>query len=203
MRERRISRTTLVVGLAAAALLGATMQGLAQPAGSAMGPGMMGGTGPGAGPGPAKAERYSSAAERPGEMGGHGPGHGMGPGMMGGYGPGYGMAPGMTGHHGGLHGLNLSDEQRAKLGNVHDDVHKKNWELSGRIMEASRKLERLQASEKRDRNAIASAYKEVSDLRFARLQARLDAQDAVEGALTQEQRQQLRRGVRWGTSPLR
>jgi len=136
-------------------------------------------------------------------MGGYGPGYGMGPGMMGGYGPGYGMGPGMMsgyGHgmgpgmgYGAFYGLDLSGEQRAKLDQIHEDIQKKRYATAERMAEAASKLNNLLAGDKRDRKAIAAAYKQVSDLRYERLQVRLDAQDRLDAVLTKDQREQLRR----------
>ena len=108
----------LIAAAAAAALLAA-------PAWAQMGPGMMGGYGTG-----------------PGMMGGYGPGgygpggYGMGPGMMGGYSPGgYGMGPGMMGGYGGYGGLNLTDEQRAKIDAIQQEASRKQWDLMGKTHE--------------------------------------------------------------------
>jgi Spy/CpxP family protein refolding chaperone len=170
------------------------------------GPGMMGGYGPGmmGGYGPGMMGGYG-----PGTMGGYGPGYGMGPGMMGGYGPsmmgghghGYGMGPGMMGGYGHgqgmLHQLNLSPEQWSKVNAIHQDVAKKNWDLAGKMHEEAYKLRNLAAAEKRDRNAITDQYKKVQEVRLQGFQARLDAQDKIDGVLTKEQKQQFRRFGSW------
>ncbi len=161
------------------------------------GPGMMGGYGPGYGPGPGMMGGYGPGYGRgPGMMGGYGPGYGMGPGMMGGYGRGYGMGPGMMGY-GALYGLQLSDDQRSKVQNIQDGAYKKNLELSSKMFDASRKLRDSLASAKPDRRAVAAAYKEVSDLRFQRLQIQLDAREQVDAVLTPEQRKQLQGWRAW------
>ena len=119
----------ILIAVAAAAAL------LAAPAWAQMGPGMMGGYGTGPG------------MTGPGMMGGYGPGgygpggYGMGPGMMGGYGPGgygpggYGMGPGMMGGYGGYGGLNLTDEQRAKIDAIQQEASRKQWDLMGKTHE--------------------------------------------------------------------
>ena len=187
--------------------------------GYGMGPGMMGGYGPGYGMGPGMMGGYGYGMG-PEMMGGYGPGYGMGPGMMGGYGygmgqgmtggygPGYGMGPGMMGGYGrgmgpgmgygAFYGLDLTDEQRAKIDQIHEDVQKRNYATAERTAEAFSKLRNLLASGKRDRKAMAAAYKQVSDLRYERLQARLDAQDRLEAVLNNDQREQLRRWRPWG-----
>lgn len=145
-------------------------------------------------------------------MGGYGPGgygqgyYGMGPGMMSGYGPGgYGMGPGMMGPgmmgggmgYGMLYQLNLSPDQWNKVNAIHEDLAKKQWDLTGRTREEAYKLRNLMASEKRDRGAIAAQYKKVQDLGQQEFQARLDAQEKIDATLTKEQKAQLRRYAPW------
>jgi Spy/CpxP family protein refolding chaperone len=171
--------------------------------GYGMGPGMMGGYGPGRG-------------------GGYGPGYGMGPGMMGGYGPGgggggygpgYGMGPGMMG--GGMMGggmgpgmmgggmgalwrLDLSDTQRQQVLKIQDELRRKNWEILGQQQDEQAKLrDAYFASGKRDRAAIVAAYKRIGDLRVQRIENSLDAAEKIEGVLTQQQRDQLKRWGPW------
>ena len=83
------------------------------------------------------------------QPGGYGPGQGMGPGggMMA---PGYGMGPGMMGGGmgpgmmGGMgagmifgQGLDLTDEQRARLYRIHEETAAKRWALMEQMHEAS------------------------------------------------------------------
>ncbi|MCZ7566070.1 MAG: Spy/CpxP family protein refolding chaperone [Burkholderiales bacterium] len=186
--------------------------------GQGMGPGMMQGYGPGGGRG------YSpDCGMGPGMMGGYGPGSGgMGPGMMGGmmgpgvtgygmmggYGPGYGMGPGMmggmmgpgmtgSGMMGPLWSLDLSDAQRAQISKIHDEVRRKNWDVLGKMQDEQAKLRDAYATGKRDRAAILGAYKRIGELRLQRIENALDAREKLEGVLTQEQREQLRRWGPW------
>jgi len=148
--------------------------------GGMMGPGMMGGM-----MGPGMMGGMMGPGMMGGMMGSHGPGYGMGPGMMGG--AGYGM----------LYQLNLSAEQWTKVNAIHQDLAKKNWELTGKLQEEGFNLRNLTAAETRDRSAITSQFKKLQDLRLQRFQARLDAQEKIEGVLTKEQRGQLRRFGSW------
>ena len=129
----------------------------------------------------------------PGMMGGYGPGmmHGRGPGrgMMGGGGPRRGMA------YRALRALDLTDEQRTKVDDVFEEAGRKKAALAEKTFEARWKLHRALSGEKRDRKAIAAAYKEVSDLRYERLQIRLDARDKLDAILSKEQRDQLRHHI--------
>jgi len=144
--------------------------------GYGMGPGMMGGAG-GYGMGP-------------GMMGGAG-GYGMGPGMMGG-----GTGPGMTGY-GPMAALALSDDQRAKIGKIQQDLQSKFAELGGKMNEQWTKMRGLYSAENPDSTAILEAHKSIQELRREGLKDQLDARQKIEGVLTKEQRQQMRRWGPW------
>jgi Spy/CpxP family protein refolding chaperone len=189
--------------LMATALVGATALGTAaiaqghQEGGYGMGPGMMG---PGMGMGPGMMDGYG-----PGPRGGYGPGGGysigmvpgmMGGGMMRGYGPGMGMGSGTMGY-GPLGALNLTDDQRKKIEGIHEEVRRKQWDLMGKMMEERQKFAALFWAEKRDNKAIQEQYKKLQDLRQQHLQLRLEAHDKLEGVLTKEQKEQLRRFGPW------
>ena len=205
--KRMIFRKTLI----AAALVGATALGttaLAQQGGYGpgwgMGPGMMGGMmgpgmmgGYGAGPGAGYGPGYGMG---PGMMGGGMMGGMMGPGMTGGHGPGYGMGPGMMGGgmmggmgYGMLYQLNLSPDQWNKVNAIHEDLAKKQWDLMCKSREEAFKLRNLMATEKRDRTAITNQYKKLQEMRLESFQARLDTREKLDGVLTKEQKEQLRR----------
>jgi Spy/CpxP family protein refolding chaperone len=147
-----------------------------------MGPGMMGGYGPGMGPG---------------MMGGYGPGYG---GMMGGYGPGYGMGPGMMGW-GNYRDLNLSDDQKSKIGQIRKDMRAKQWPLMGEMMDARDKLQDLYDSDKQDAAAIDKQYKVVEDLRRQMVDNAVDTHNRINSILTKEQREKSREGGR-GYGPM-
>jgi len=134
-------------------------------------------------------------------MGGYGPGYGMGPGMMGGYGSGHHMGPGMMGGYGPGYGvlgqLNLTREQWDRINAIYEEVGKKQWELTGKMHDEAFKLRELMGSEKRDRSAINNQYKKLQDVRQQRFQAQLDAQEKIDGVLTGEQKERLRRFTPW------
>ncbi len=202
----RKSVTTLAAGVVTAVLLAATpsptlahgggpsagpmgMMGMG-PGMMHMGPGMMGGMGPMA------------------MMRGMGPGMmqgmtGMGPGMMGGMGP--GMMQGMMGMgHMGLGAiwmLDLSDDQRAKLHKIKNDLRKQNWSTMGKMMDEQARLQELFGAERRDPKAIGAVYGRIFDLKRQMIEARIEATNRMQDLLTQEQREQLkqwRRGPRAG-----
>ena len=182
---------TVFLGFAFYPVAGIAQMGQGYGYGYGMGPGMMGqGYGPGYGMGP-------------GMMGpGYGYGYGMGPGMMGqGYGPGYGMGPGAMGGYGPGYGmlgqLNLTPEQWNKVNTIYQELAKKQWDLNGEMREDAFKLRELMSSEKPDRNAIDQQYKKLQDARRQRFQAQLDAQEKMNGVLTDEQKERLRRFRIW------
>ena len=138
-----------------------------------------------------------------GMMGGNGP-ETMGRGMMGGRGPAT-MGRGMRGGHGGaapgargmglgtmLEGLDLTDEQRAALQPLDDELFRKQWEITGKTIEAQRTLRRQSSMQQRDDNAIAEAHKILQELRGQRLLAESQTREKLESLLTQEQRERLR-----------
>jgi len=145
--------------------------------------------GPGYGPGPG----YGMG---PGMMGGYGQGYGMGPGMMGGYGQGYGMGPGMMGGYGGLHGLDLSAEQRTKISEIQRELFGKHWELMGKLHQQGGPMDEAFASGKFDEKAARKAYDAMSEARKQMFEASLQAHKRIDTLLTPEQRDQLRSGGR-------
>lgn len=147
----------------------------------------------------------------PGMMGG-GPGPGgWGPGMMGGYGARQGSMGGMGAMMGmmgiGGHGmmgmgpyymLDLTEAQRAKIGQLQDEMRKKNWEVVGRMLDEQSRLRDLYAADKRDPAAIGKQSMKIADLRRQLIEASVDAHNRIEALLTKEQKERLRRfGPGW------
>jgi Spy/CpxP family protein refolding chaperone len=130
-----------------------------------------------------------------GTMGGPGM---MGPGMGGmmGMGPGtMGQGPGMMG--GGMMGmgpfamLNLSDEQRAKINKIQDELHKKNWDTQGKIMEENTKLRDLYDVDTPDPKKISAVYERIYALKRQTIEASIEAHNKMRALLTKEQQDQL------------
>ncbi|MGD9953733.1 MAG: Spy/CpxP family protein refolding chaperone [Burkholderiales bacterium] len=185
-----------LMAVAAAALLGTAVAAFSQPYG--MGPGMMGGGyGPGYGMGPGMMGGYGPGyGMGPGMMGGgYGPGYGMGPGMMGGYGPGYGMGPGMMGGNGPgfVYGLDLSAEQREKIGEIQKEFAQKHWGLMTSMHSPGGPMEQMFSG---DEKAARQAYDAMAAARKQMFEAQLDMRKQVEAVLTKEQREQLQRNYR-------
>lgn len=157
--------------------------------------GMMGGYGMGMGPG---------------MMGGYGmgpnmmDGYGMGPDMMGGMGAGmmggYGMGHGMRGAYWGS-GLDLTDEQQAKVNAIQDETRKTHWAMMGEMMNQRARLRDLNLAPKRDEAAIDAAYKEFGKLHQKMYESSVEAHKRMEAVLTKEQQEKLRTYWRKGPAP--
>lgn len=171
-----------IVGAVGAALLsaGAWAQWGPGMGGYGMGPGMMGGYGGG---------------ESPADCQGYGPGPrgGSGPGMMGGRGRDAG--PGKMGGYGsGYKSLDLSDAQREKISSIAAESRQKQWALMGTMRELMWKSDRPAALG--DADALKN-FDAMTAVRREMLVARLDARTRMDGVLTKEQREQLKKGRGW------
>jgi Spy/CpxP family protein refolding chaperone len=138
----------------------------------------------------------------PERSGGKGPGTGMTRGTM-------GMIPcpmnggmGMT-SHGGMMGmmgglgpfamLDLSDEQRAKLRKLDDELRRKNWNIMGKEMDEAAKLQDLYAADKRDPKVIGAAYARMFEFKRQMIEATVETHNRMEALLTEKQREELKR----------
>lgn len=185
-----------LLAVAAAALLGTAALVFSQPygmgpgggygPGAGMGPGMMGGYGPGAGMGPGMMGGYGGYGMGSGMMGG---GYGMGPGMMGG---GYGMGPGMMGGYGG-YGLDLSDDQRAKVTEAQQEFAQKHWELMGKMHQQGGPMSQAFGSGAVDEKAARKAYETMAEAQKQMFELSLQMRKKVDTVLTPEQREQMSR----------
>ncbi len=161
-------------------------------AGGMMGQGMMG-------PGMMGPGMMGPGMMGPGMMG---PGM-MGPGMMergmprgGMMGPGMmdrGMGPGAM-----LKGLDLTEEQQAKLRKIRDELRDRNWTSMGQMMKERSRMRELFAAPNLDRAAAEAAHKRMSALREQMFMARLDAHAQIEASLAPDQRAKLRQRMRRG-----
>ena len=168
-------KRTLIAAAAVAALFSTT-------AWAQMGPGMMG---PGMmGPGMMGPGMMGPGMMGPGMMG---PGM-MGPGMMG---PGM-MGPGMMPGYGSYGGTNLSDEQRAKIAEIQQEVSRKQWDLMAKMHEQRHQLSKPEASGKSDEATVRKGFEAMSDAHKAMFENSLDARKRIDAVLTKEQREQLR-----------
>lgn len=130
-----------------------------------------------------------------GMMGGYGA-QGMGPGMMG---PGM-MGPGTMGGYGDP-GIDLSDEQRAKIADIRREAARKQWELMGRLHEQQFHMHDFFGPGKVDESAARKAYDQMAAAHKQMFETTLEARQRVNAVLTDEQRKQLERagrGSAWG-----
>ncbi len=121
---------------------------------------------------------------------------GMGGGMMGGMGGGMmgGLGGGMMGSP-RMHmvmALDLTDDQRAKINKLHDELQHKNWERMGLIQDESAKLRDLYEADKRDPKAIGAEYQKIFDLKRQIIEAIVETQNRIEDVLTPDQRAHLK-----------
>ncbi|WP_161993148.1 Spy/CpxP family protein refolding chaperone [Lacisediminimonas profundi] len=142
----------------------------------------------------------------PGMMGGHGPGmmggYGMGPGMMGGYGGGPwmmdGYGSGMMGGFGmgpGWMGRNIPDlttEQRNKITEIQKDLRQKQWTLMDKMHEQPQS-QNLYKDGKFDEQAARKAYDTAAAFHKQMFENSLEARKRMDGVLTAQQREKLRR----------
>jgi hypothetical protein len=80
--------------------------------------------------------------------------------------------------------LDLSDDQRDRLGRIADDLRKRQWDLQGKVMDRESELRRLADGQRR-------ATKAIGDLRAEMGKASADALRRAREVLTEEQRQRL------------
>ena len=218
MRTLTIPATLTAIAIAAAPFAFAqtapgadTASPAASSCGCEMGGGMMGGNGHGHG---AHGHGVMGSDEQcQGMMGSHGPGMmGHGPGMMGhgpgmmGHGPGMiGGGPGMMGGGPGIMGggpgmmgmrmyaaLDLTDQQRAKIARIFEDVRKKNWDAMGKVMDGSATLRDLYSAPTHDPAAIGRQTVRIAELKRPIIESMVTAHDQIEALLTTEQKDRLR-----------
>jgi len=139
------------------------------------------------------------------EMGMAGPMGGSGHGMHGGPGMGMMMGPntGMMSELGPVWALNLSDEQRKKVREIHSELRKKTASLRAQMEDESDKLWELYSQERRDPTAIGKVYSKIFDIQRQMIEEKIAGHNKVEDQLTKEQRQQMRqmsRQWRWNAN---
>jgi Spy/CpxP family protein refolding chaperone len=97
--------------------------------------------------------------------------------------------------------LDLSDEQRSKIRKLQRDLRAKVWAIEDKIEDTSDELMKLYRAEKRDAKKIGAVYDKIFDMRRQKIEAMIEAGNAVEDVLTDKQRKQLkkmRHSPRWG-----
>jgi len=125
-----------------------------------------------------------------------GGGYGMGPGMMGGNGGGYGMGPGMMGgdlSEGAYASLKLSPEQRKQITAIQQETSKAMWQMMGTMHEQGFHMHGMFGPGAFDEAAARKAFQTMQETQKAMFEMQLQARQRIEGVLTKEQREQLRR----------
>jgi Spy/CpxP family protein refolding chaperone len=125
-----------------------------------------------------------------GMMGGH-----RGMGMMGGH-RGMGMMGGMNGM--GMMGMgpmmmlpDMTDKQRNAMRDIMRDMHDKNWDRMGEMMELRNQMQDIMQADKPDPTAAGRIYDKMAKLRGQMFQERLQARNKMMDQLTDEQRKKL------------
>lgn len=123
----------------------------------------------------------------------------MGPEMMGGM-MGSGMMDGMTDHGmmGGMTGLDLTDDQRAKVERIKYEMARKHMELMTMMLEESHKLREALAMNTPNPTAVGNATIRIHDLKRQMKQLHIDTHKRIEAVLTKEQQEMVRRHGRGG-----
>lgn len=91
-----------------------------------------------------------------------------------------------------LYGLDLSQEQRAQVEEIHHELERTLWQLEGPLIDERAHLRKLYAASEWDPQAIGKVYAAIFDLRRQRIEATIDAYNRARAALSEEQREQLR-----------
>ncbi len=105
---------------------------------------------------------------------------------------------GMIGSPGPIWMLDLSDGQRSELYKIRRQLRKKNWSMTGQIMDEMDTLQELYAADTRDAAAIGKVYGKIFDLKRQIIEASIEAGNQMEQVLSTEQAEQLQRMRRRG-----
>ena len=88
--------------------------------------------------------------------------------------------------------LDLSNEQRRTIRDIQKQLRKAHWELEDKIEIEADQLFELYQVQPRDAKAIGKVYGKIFDYRRQIIELAINAGNDVEGALTKQQRQQLK-----------
>ena len=170
------------------------------PYGHGYGPGYGAGYGPceGRGYGPGYGPGMTGGGYGYGRMGG---GYGYGPGMMGGFGPeAWGMGPRGMGYGFGAwgDGLDLSQAQDKKIGEIQKALFDKQWPLMQAMHETMMQGAWSAPGARLDVDAVMKRAKALSDIRLQMLRNRLESLQQFQAVLTPKQRKELQGQGAWG-----
>lgn len=126
-------------------------------------------------------------------MGGHGMGMMAGGGWDGGCrDAGDGMDQGVMGHW-GVEGLDLTDEQRAKIAEIRRELSRKQGALMGQMHASGAHPREGYRDGQYDEMAVRKRYEAMAGLRQQMFENRLEARKRMDSVLTPQQREQLNR----------
>lgn len=94
----------------------------------------------------------------------------------------------MAGGPGAMVGIDLSDEQRARMREIQRELFRQETALREKLYEEYGKLEELFDADKPDPKAVREAYDRIHALRRQKIEARLQAHNRMYDLLTEEQR---------------
>lgn len=101
-------------------------------------------------------------------------------------------------HSGGYAALNLTNEQRAKLGDIRRDLSRKRQEVMSRMHEQDIHMHDVFALGSVDQNKARKAFDAMSVAHKEMFEASLEAGKRMNAVLTPEQREQLQQRRRGG-----
>jgi len=103
------------------------------------------------------------------------------------------MGGGHMGRMGKFKGLDLSDEQKAKMSEIRYKLRKKHWEIMGPMIDQQAALHKAYAGDRPDPAAVGAVYGKIFDLKRQMIEARLTAKNSSMDVLTEEQRAQMKK----------
>jgi Spy/CpxP family protein refolding chaperone len=88
--------------------------------------------------------------------------------------------------------LDLTDQQRAKITRIFEDMRKKNWDTLGKVMDESATLRDLYEAPTHDPAAIGRQTVKIAELKRPIIESMVTAHDQIEALLTADQKERLR-----------
>jgi len=125
-------------------------------------------------------------------QGAYSPGYGMGPGTSGAAALCHDMGSDATGGLSSRTDLNLTPEQRRKIGKIEADMRHDHWDLMGKMHDQESQMTEQFDSEQRDDAALSQTHRSMSELRNQMFDLALRAEKQIDAVLTDEQRAKVR-----------
>ena len=103
------------------------------------------------------------------------------------------MGGGHMGMMGKFKGLDLSDEQKAKMSEIQYKLRKKHWEIMGPMIDQQAALHKAYAGDRPDPVAVGAVYGKIFDLKRQMIEAMLAAKNSAMDVLTEDQAAQMKK----------